>query len=102
MSQTGVTSTGLWCAASRKRLTSRPPPPWRRLPPPYERPKRPSFSAQQAGYVVDRPVDAREDRRVAHGRPAALGAAQLAHQLTEGGEVVGFIRDQEIHVIDAE
>src|SRR5712692_6632806 len=47
-------------------------------------------------------MDAGEDRRVANRRPPAFRSAELAHQLAESREVVGLIRDQEIHVIDAE
>ena len=47
-------------------------------------------------------MDAEQDRGVADGRAAALGRAQLAHEVAERDEVVGLVGDDEVLLVEPE
>src|SRR5713101_568725 len=58
--------------------------------------------AKQLSQPAKRPMDTRQDRRVADGRAPAFGGTKGAYELAKCGEVVCFVSDDEILVIQAE
>src|SRR5829696_2987863 len=98
MNQTGVASTGWRRHARTNRSFMR-----RSLRTRWWRPRCwPSIGAQHRQDLVDRAMDAKQDRRVAHRGTPALGRPKGPDEVTKGDEVVGFIGNHEVLRVQSE